>query len=46
MMKVITVIAMLLIEHGIIALSFNDNVQGEQQQQYQLPLKMTLKEFC
>ncbi len=47
MMKVIIVIAMLLIEHEIIALSFNDNVQGgQQQQQCQVPLKMTLKEFC
>jgi hypothetical protein len=45
-MTVIIVIAMLLIEHEIIALSFNDNVQGGQQQQHQVPLKMTLKEFC
>ena len=44
MMKVIIVIMMLLIENDIISLSFNDNVQGGQQQQQQL--KMTLKEFC
>ena len=43
MMKVIIVIMMLLIENDIISLSFNDDVQGGQQQQQ---LKMTLKEFC